>query len=179
MQMGIPGSNIPAAYQLTLPGYAEGIARAAGMRARNLYDANLGFQTMLNTQTFDASTIPIHQDLATTIYGGSLSGLGEADTDVNWDQVQAINDIFESGAFLPPDNTDDTAPSKNEDSSWWTDILKTFAGPVALGVGGRIAGQNPWAKAPVIASPAMTTGMKVALIGAAVLGGVYLLTRKR
>lgn len=179
--VGIPVDNFQAAKSLTLPGYAAAVANGAKTRGQELYAANRAFQLMLNTGSFDASTIPLHRDLATAIYNlrndSSLSGLG----DNYLDQVMSDdfwNQISSSPILNPPDDIPAVEPPGQSDNSWWTDILKTFAGPIAMGVGGKIAGQNPWAK-PTIVAPAsqMSATTKLVLAGGGLLVGGYILSR--
>jgi hypothetical protein len=180
--VGIPVDNFAAAKSLTLPGYASAVAAGARTRGKELYAANAAFQLMLNSNAFDASTIPLHRDLATAIYklrdDGTLSGLGD---DSYLDQVYTNdfwNQISSSPILNPPDDTPAIEPPGSSDNSWWTDILKTFATPIALGVGGRIAGQNPFAK-PTVVVPAtqMSSTTKLALAAGGLLVGGYVLSR--
>lgn len=193
--VGIPVGNFALAKAVTLPGYAAAVANGARARGRDLYGANAAFQLMLNQQTFDASTIPLHRDLAAAVYQlpRGLSGLGD---DVNPpafvpsssldfltdpsnpQSVDFWNSVSNTPALNPGDDRDATEPNGNDSGSWWTDVLKTFAGPLAMGIGGRIAGQNPWAKPPVVmASTPMSSTTKLVLAGGALLVGGLVLSR--
>ena len=192
--VGIPVGNFATVKAVTLPGYAAAVASGARQRGRDLYGANAAFQLLLNSQTFDASTIPLHRDLAAAIYElpPGLSGLGDdvqpppfvqgdysyLDNPNDPRSVDFWNSVSQSPVLNPPDDSDATEPNSSSQGSWWTDVLKTFAGPLAMGLGGRIAGQNPWAKPPVVmASPPMSSTTKLAIAGGAILVGGLVLSR--
>lgn len=59
----------------------------------------------------------------------------------------------------------------------WQGVLQTLLGPIATGIGGRIAGQNPWAP-PTIPPPPTTPPWVPIAIGGAVLLGVVMLARR-
>jgi hypothetical protein len=172
--IGIPIGNFPAAYSLTLPGYAAAVASRSRRRGLNLWTANAAFQTALNSEAIDASQIQMHRDMATQLYklpGGpaGMAGLG--------DYIDEVTDLLDSGAFYEPEPIE-PPPQETSGGSWWGEVLKTFAGPIGLGVAGRIAGQNPWAKPIVVAPEApMSTPVKIALAGGGLLVGAYVLSR--
>lgn len=146
--------NYGAADAMTLNGVARYVAGNLERQARNEVDAVSAMERFRNSWTFDASALPYHQDLATTMYDVGLAG-NDADTEVN----RASNS---------------SAPS----SSWWGDIITPFVTQIGMGAGGRIAGVNPWAGPPQL-SPAPPAGMppwaKVALAaGGLLVGGVVL-----
>lgn len=174
--VGIPIDNFGAAYSLTLPGYAAAVANRARRRGLNMWTANAAFQTALNSEAIDASKIQTHRNLATQLYrlpggvaGGGLASLA--------DEIDDVTELLESGAFYEPEPIS-PAPIQDGGGAWWGEVLKTFAGPIGLGVAGRIAGQNPWAK-PIVAAPtlAMSTPVKIALAGGGLLVGAYVLSR--
>lgn len=144
--------NYGAADALTLNGVARFVAGNMERQARDEVSASDAVGRMLNSFTFDASQLPYHRDLATTMYDVGLSGDGD----------ELVNRASSS-----------SAPS----SSWWGDIIKPFVTQIGMGAGGRIAGVNPWAGPPVVLPPApgMPTWAKVALAAGGVLvGGVIL-----
>lgn len=169
MYVGVPVFNLPTAKALTLSGYAADVARGARLRGRNLAIANEAFQVALNSGPIDASKVALHRDLATTLYKVTpgLSGMG--------DDIDEITELLESGYF--DDSNTVEPPSASGGDSWWESVLKTFAGQVGVGVAGRIAGQNPWAKPPIITVPPMSATTKALLIGGGVLAGGYVLYR--
>lgn len=169
MYAGIPLANLSAAKAITLPGYAADVARGARNRGRNLVTMNRAFQVALRSGPIDASQVEMHRALATTYYKvlgkpSGMSGLG--------DDIDELTELMESGWEPSP------PPSSEGGSTWWSNILGTFAGAIGLGVAGRIAGHNPWAKPPtVVTAPEMPAIAKVALVGGGVIAGAYVLSR--
>lgn len=174
MQMGIPTGNLPVARSLTLPGYAAAVAGGARKRGLYLKAANTAFQTSLDTQTFNPARIPYSVQLATQMY--RLNGLG----DLTAQDLQNAQDVLDTYAADSPGDTQ-TSPPATSDSSWWTDVLKNIAGPLAsgvgMGVGGKIAGVNPWAKPVAPALPGMSATTKMVLAGGGILVGAFVLSK--
>lgn len=187
MQYGIPVGNIPVARALTLPGYANAVA--AGARKRGDFQkAAVGtVALMLNNDVFNGARNSYHKILAADMY--QLNGLGDDVTPPAFDDgssdtydldfVNSLSQFMSSDAKAA--NAQTSAP-ESTDSGFWGSIVKTIAGPLAtgvgLGVGGKIAGVNPWAK-PVIApgSAPMSTTTKLLLAGGGILVGGYVLSR--
>lgn len=146
--------NYGAADAMTLNGVARFVADNMERQARDELSAVEGTQKFLNTFSFDASQLPYHRDLATSVYAAGLQG----DEDLETNRASSSS-----------------APS----SSWW-DVFKPFVTQIGMGVGGRIAGQNPWAQ-PMQPAPAPPPGMpawaKLALAGGGVLVGTLLIGR--
>lgn len=181
--VGIPYASLALANSITLPGYARAIADNNRRRGRRLGNANAAFQLMLNRNVFDASSIPMHRNMAAVLYKvPGLHGLGD---DLNLDfltdpsnpQTAALLDSINNGDFSEAPDVAPPVQDQNGSPGIWGDILKAFAGPLAMGVGGRIAGVNPWAKPAVSPVAAMSTTTKVVIAGGALLVGAFVVSK--
>jgi len=194
MQVGIPVGNLSYANAQTLPGYAAAVSAGNRARGARLLAANTAFQRYLGTQTFSPKRFRFQRDL-TGVYKAGLQGLGDdatdtSDTGVNLDflsdptdtQTQLLLAQIDNGTYGTSDSSPISPPATSSDSDW-TGILKAISAPLAsgvgLGIGGKIAGVNPFAK-PIInplTSAPMSTTTKLLLVGGAVVLGAFAIAK--
>lgn len=173
MQTGLLASTTPAARAVTLPYYATAVAATNMRRGLDAQNANRAFQAALHAGAIDRTKIDLRALLA-------ADGMG--DVTPSWQGPPTGWDFYNPLAWanaLNPGATSVEPPPQKSDS-WWEAVLKTFSGQVGMGVGGWLSGQNPWAKPPVTVmqtDQGMPSWAKIALAGAGVVGGAFLITR--